>query len=76
MSNSTNSPTSTHDSMPAGENNRPDWVVKIPRGAGRQSRLERIGVAWNRDDGGIGVRLSGTQIVDEDIYLYPNDMQS
>ena len=51
--------------------NQPDWVAKSPRGIGRNQRLERIGVAWNRDDGGLCLRLVGTQIVDEDIYLYP-----
>tara|TARA_R110002167_G_scaffold186979_9_gene388128 strand:+ start:891 stop:1121 length:231 start_codon:yes stop_codon:yes gene_type:complete len=51
--------------------NQPDWVAKSPRGNGRNQRLERIGVAWNRDDGGICLRLAGTQIVNEDIYLYP-----
>lgn len=51
--------------------NQPDWVAKSPRGQGRNQRLERIGVAWNRDDGGVCLRLVGTQIVNEDIYLYP-----
>ena len=50
---------------------KPDWVVKTPRGYGRNSRLERVGVAWNRDDGGICARLVGKQVVDGDIYLYP-----
>lgn len=43
--------------------NQPDWVAKSPRGQGRNQRLERIGVAWNRDDGGVCLRLVGTQIV-------------
>ncbi len=51
--------------------NQPDWVAKSPRGSGRNQRLERIGVAWNRDDGGICLRLVGTQIITEDVYLYP-----
>jgi len=51
--------------------NKPDWVVKAPRGQARNSRLERIGVAWNRDDTGLCVRLVGTQLIDGDIYLYP-----
>lgn len=52
--------------------NKPDWIAKSPRGYGRNQRLERVGVAWNREDGGIGVRLVGKQIVEGDIYLYPN----
>ena len=52
--------------------NRPDWIAKSPRQIGRKERLERVGAAWNRaEDDGICLRLHGTQIVTEDIYLYP-----
>lgn len=50
----------------------PDWIAKSRRQLGRTERLERIGAAWTRDDGGICLRLYGSQIVAEDIYLYPN----
>ncbi|MEL7106269.1 MAG: hypothetical protein AAGM21_10140 [Pseudomonadota bacterium] len=54
--------------------NAPDWVVKTPKGYDRKAKLERIGVAWNRDkDGGICIRTYGTQIIAEDIYLFPID---
>lgn len=53
--------------------NKPDWIVKAPRGQHRNSNLERIGAAWSRDDGGIGIRLYGKQIIEDDIYLYPNE---
>ena len=50
----------------------PDWIVKTPKGYGRKAKLERIGVAWNRDkDGGICIRTAGTQIIADDIYLFP-----
>jgi hypothetical protein len=52
------------------ESKKPHYVAKSPTGQGKGSRLERIGVAWNREDGGICFRV-GTQIVNEDIYLYP-----
>lgn len=52
--------------------NSPDWVAKTPRGYGRNQRLERVGAAWNREDGGLCLRLVGTQVVSDDIYLYPN----
>lgn len=52
---------------------RPHWIAKAPKTIGRTQRLERIGVAWNRDDGGICLRLYGTQVIGEDVYLYPND---
>lgn len=52
--------------------NAPDWIVKTPKGFGRKAKLERIGVAWNREkDGGICIRTSGTQIISDDIYLFP-----
>ena len=51
--------------------NAPDWVVKTAKGYGRKQRLERIGVAWSREDGGICLRLSGTQIIGDDVYIYP-----
>lgn len=54
--------------------NKPDWIAKTPKGFRENQRLERVGVAWNREDGGIGIRLVGTQIIDKDIYLYPNDV--
>ncbi|MGF1456876.1 MAG: hypothetical protein ACFB6R_16025 [Alphaproteobacteria bacterium] len=41
------------------------------RGYGRKQKLERVGAAWTRPDGGICLRLHGTQIVSDDIYLYP-----
>lgn len=54
------------------ETNAPDWVVKTVKRAGRNSKLERIGVAWNRNkDGGICIRTAGTQIIANDIYLFP-----
>ncbi|GAB5470462.1 MAG: hypothetical protein Kilf2KO_34920 [Rhodospirillales bacterium] len=49
----------------------PDWIAKCPKQIGRKERLERVGAAWRREDGGICLRLHGTQIISEDIYLYP-----
>jgi len=55
----------------AAQSNAPDWIVKTSKGQGRNARFERIGAAWNRtDDGGICIRLCGTQIVSEDIYVF------
>ena len=50
---------------------RPDWVVKVPRTQGKKSGLVRIGAAWDREDGGICLRLTGNQIVSGDVYVYP-----
>lgn len=52
---------------------RPHWIAKTPQTIGRTQRLERVGVAWNREDGGICLRVYGTQILAGDVYLYPND---
>ena len=71
----TQQPTNT-PAEPTANTNRPDWIVKAPRGQGRNSFLERIGGAWNREDGGIGIRLAGKQIIEDDIYLYPNEPQA
>lgn len=67
MTTNTETPDETQDKS----DNRPDWVAKTPKGYGRKQHLERVGAAWNRKDGGICLRLMGTQIVAEDIYLYP-----
>lgn len=57
--------------------NSPDWIVLSPRQIGRKEKLERIGAAWNKEDGGICIRLCGTQIVSDDLYLYaPKSMTS
>ena len=67
--------TNTQNETQGKSGNRPDWIAKAQKGQGRNSYLERVGAAWNRDDGGICLRLVGTQIVREDIYLYPNDQR-
>lgn len=52
---------------------KPDWIVKAPQNGGKTSRFERIGAAWSRDDGGVCIRLVGKQVIDTDVYLYPNE---
>ncbi|MEP3245484.1 MAG: hypothetical protein ABJN40_01675 [Sneathiella sp.] len=61
----------TETSTPTDNNKKPDWTVKSPKGHGRYHRLETIGAGWSREDSGICVRLSGTQIVENDLYIYP-----
>ena len=55
------------------QGNKPDWIAKTPKGLREGQRLERVGVAWNREDGGIGLRLAGKQVIENDIYLYPSE---
>lgn len=66
MQNTTNQSQTTNPTT--SDSKLPDWVVKTPNGSGR---LERIGVAWNRDDNGLCVRLVGRQLIDQDLYIYP-----
>ena len=69
--------TNNQDRAPTQEtDNQPHYVALTAKGESRKSKLERIGVAWNREDGGIGIRLTGTQIIGSDIYLYPIDPAS
>lgn len=41
----------------------PTHVAKAKRGYGRNTRFERIGVAWLNDDGSLFINLHGTQVV-------------
>ncbi len=61
----------TDTQTPTDNSTKPDWTVKTSKGHGRYQRFETIGAGWSREDGGICVRLSGTQIVENDLYIYP-----
>ncbi|PLU25734.1 hypothetical protein [Sinorhizobium medicae] len=52
---------------------QPTHVVKMLKTEGDRSTFDRIGVAWERDDGSLYVKLHGTQIVAEGFTLYPMD---
>lgn len=43
--------------------NQPTHVAKVRHGKGQNATYERIGVAWKNEDGGVYVKLHGTQIV-------------
>ncbi len=53
------------------DSKKPDFVVKTPQVFGHKSRLVRIGAGWQREDGGICLRLVGKQIIEDDLYIYP-----
>lgn len=55
------------------QSKKPHWTVKTPKGYGRDQRFITVGAAWNRDDGGICIRLTGTQIIENDLYIYEID---
>ena len=58
------------------ENNQPDYIAKqyrvVPVEEGYKTRAESIGAAWKTDKG-IMLRLSGQQVIDNDLYLFPID---
>lgn len=43
--------------------NRPDFVVKKRIGSGDRVTWERIGVAWQNENGAIFLRFHGTQVL-------------
>lgn len=53
------------------EARQPTHDAKIRRPNGEKTSYERIGAAWQREDGSFYVRLHGTQIVSEGFHLYP-----
>lgn len=50
--------------------NLPTHVVKMRHGRGKNAHYERIGVAWQNEDGALYVKLHGTQIIDQGFTLY------
>lgn len=52
-------------------NAKPDFVAKKQEGFGKNVSFVRIGAAWSREDGGLYLKLHGTQIIDGPIYLFP-----
>jgi hypothetical protein len=46
-----------------GKGNPPTHVAKVRHGHGKNASYERIGVAWVNEEGGIYVKLHGTQVV-------------
>jgi len=39
---------------------------------GKRTEFETLGVAWRREDGGLYIKLHGTQIVEGGFYAFPN----
>lgn len=57
------------------ESNLPGYVVKTREGRGKNATYERIGVAWENEDGSFYVRLHGTQIIERGFTLYKVEQQ-
>ena len=45
------------------KSNAPTHVAKVRQGYGKKASYERIGVAWQNEDGSFYVKLHGTQVV-------------
>lgn len=50
---------------------KPDLIIKAKVVDGSRSRLDTIGVAWTRDEGGFYCKLYGRQIIEDGFYVFP-----
>ena len=66
----TNKTNETAESRQNGDAKLPKFVVKMRDGYGKHATYERIGVAWENEDGSLYVKLHGTQIVERGFTLY------
>ena len=55
--------TQTNEVRQNGKSNLPTHVAKTRIGYGKKASYERIGVAWDNEDGSFYVKLYGTQLV-------------
>jgi hypothetical protein len=53
-------------------NSKPTHTVRKKVWSGKRTDYELIGVAWLRDDGGLYIKLYGTQVLDHGFYAFPN----
>ena len=51
-------------------NDKPNCYAKVRHGFGKKATYERIGAAWQTEDGSIYVKLAGTQVVEQGLTLY------
>jgi hypothetical protein len=50
---------------------KPTHTVSIKDSASDQDNYLKIGVAWEKDNGSITIKLSGKQLIDDAIFLNP-----
>ena len=50
---------------------RPTHNLRMKTGYGQDTSYETIGVAWEREDGGLYIKLHGTQIIRSGFYAVP-----
>ena len=51
---------------------KPTHIVRKKFWTGRKSDFETLGVAWERENGGLYIKLTGTQIIEGGFYVFPN----
>jgi len=62
----------TQENTSNGKSNaKPTHTLRKKVGYGKQTDFETIGAAWVRDDGGLYIKLHGTQIIDSGFYAFP-----
>lgn len=54
------------------KNSKPTHTLRKKVGYGKQTVFETIGVAWEREEGGLYIKPYGTQIIDGGFYAFPN----
>lgn len=52
-------------------NSKPTHNLRKKVGYGKNTDFETIGVAWEREDGGMYIKLYGTQVIDGGFYAFP-----
>lgn len=59
-----------------GNGNKPTHTIRKRNGKGRNAEFETLGVAWEREGGGLYIKLYGTQIVEGGFYAFPINTDS
>jgi len=52
-------------------NSKPTHILRKKVGYGKKADFETIGAAWAREDGGLYIKLHGTQIIESGFYAFP-----
>lgn len=67
----------SHENKAIGEKitTRPTHTLRKKFWSGKRTDFETIGVAWEREDGGLYIKLYGAQIIDSGFYAFPNKDQ-
>jgi len=59
------------EALPNGNSNKPTHTLRKRTGRSKNATYETLGVAWVREDGGLYMKLYGTQIIEGGFYAFP-----